>query len=260
MILSGGLSRAEAAKHRRALLAEIKREQRKADRAKLESLRAAIADVIRRRKDARARAVEVCRAERRNVAERIKAERAAALALVRALADKERSAAREACNARKSDIRSSGKTAEQKERALLAEERAYQAEIRRAEATARKRDKPRTTAKERQEESDDEVRRNLPPDLLPLFEQVKRQIKGSGRISRTEQFLQFAEEHPREVVNAMQELSDRELARLQAEEARIYAELEREQKPARARQPRPKRATAPEPRNQPVEYVIEVPF
>ena len=254
MNFSGGLSRAQAAKQRRELLAEIKRDQRAKDRRKLTDIRTAIAAVITGRKEARARAVDVCRAERVNVRDRIKAARTEALALVRAMAEKERSDARTACAARKLDITSSGRSAEQKKRAELAETMALQAEIRRIDARIAKKDRTRTSAKERREESDDEVRRNLPPDLLALFERVKRSIKGGPRISRTESFLQFAEEHPDEVVNAIEGLSDRELARLQAEERRIYAELE----PPRAKPPRKAKRAAIAP--DPVTYVVEVPF
>jgi hypothetical protein len=49
---------------------------------------------------------------------------------------------------------------------------------------------------ERRAESDDEVRSNLPADLVALFERVKGGIKASPRMSRTEVFLQYAEEHP----------------------------------------------------------------
>ncbi len=44
---------------------------------------------------------------------------------------------------------------------------------------------------ERQAESDDEVRSNIPPELVALFERVKRGIKASPRMSRTEAFLQL---------------------------------------------------------------------
>src|SRR6185295_17647714 len=57
-------------------------------------------------------------------------------------------------------------------------------------------------------ESDDEVRANIPPDLVPLFERVKRGIKGSARESRTEAFLRYVEEHPREQFAAVDDATD----------------------------------------------------
>lgn len=49
-------------------------------------------------------------------------------------------------------------------------------------------------AKERKEESDDEVRSNIPPELTPIFEKLKGQVKANERKSRTEAFLEMYEE------------------------------------------------------------------
>lgn len=49
--------------------------------------------------------------------------------------------------------------------------------------------------RERREESDDAVRANIPRHLLPYFERVKRGIKGSPRMSRTEEFLHLVHEN-----------------------------------------------------------------
>jgi hypothetical protein len=49
---------------------------------------------------------------------------------------------------------------------------------------------------ERQAESDDEVRGNVRPELVALFERVMRSIKASPRTSRTEASLHYAEKHP----------------------------------------------------------------
>jgi hypothetical protein len=58
--------------------------------------------------------------------------------------------------------------------------------------------KPKVSKAVRRSESDDEVRANLPADLVPLLERVKRSIKAGPRQSRTEAFLEYAEEHPGE--------------------------------------------------------------
>ena len=65
------------------------------------------------------------------------------------------------------------------------------------------------------------MRSNIPADLLPLFERVKRTIRGSDRQSRGEAFLRYAEEHPSEVIAAMSDLSEHEIAKLVAEEKRL---------------------------------------
>jgi hypothetical protein len=48
-------------------------------------------------------------------------------------------------------------------------------------------------AADRRTESDDEVRANLPPELVAVFEKVKRAIKAGPRRSRTEAFLEWVE-------------------------------------------------------------------
>ena len=87
-------------------------------------------------------------------------------------------------------------------RAALLTERNHRKEMRAIEASSRARSKEDRAklakAIERRSESDDEVRSNIPPELAPLFEKVKRGIKGSARKSRTEEFLEYVEEHPRE--------------------------------------------------------------
>lgn len=47
-------------------------------------------------------------------------------------------------------------------------------------------------------ESDDQVRQNLAPDLIPLFNRVRKQIKASMHVSRTEAFQEYVEAHPKD--------------------------------------------------------------
>lgn len=258
MFVAGGLSTAQARKQRKALLADIASEQKRADRARLAELRQKIRDVQRRRGAARKAAVTNCRAGRVRVKERAAERRAQAYAALRAEREAETLAARSACSARKARVKASALSVGARRRAELAETRALQREIARIDTRNRKKDRAlRTTARERLEESDDEVRQNIPADLLPLFERVKRGVKGSSRHSRTEAFLHFAEEHPDEVVEAIEDLSSRELRRLQAEEASLYRELEKEAK-NKAKISRPARARA-RPGREKIVYV-EVPF
>jgi hypothetical protein len=78
---------------------------------------------------------------------------------------------------------------------------------------------PKTSAAERRGESDDEVRANIPPELATLFERVRRQIRGSSRKSRTEEFLEYAEAHPGEAVEAIEDATDTLIAELEAQAA-----------------------------------------
>jgi hypothetical protein len=80
-----------------------------------------------------------------------------------------RAGARQACTVRLGEARAI-KDDIQRSRAELIAERRYQADIRRIERGNRQRRKevPRVTRIVRQAESDDEVRGNIPPELLSL--------------------------------------------------------------------------------------------
>lgn len=69
------------------------------------------------------------------------------------------------------------------------------------------------------QESDDEVRQNITPELLGVWERVKPVIKGTPRISRTEAFLQYVHDNEDEVAIMMEEAmpSDDEFAAAYAE-------------------------------------------
>lgn len=92
--------------------------------------------------------------------------------------------------------------------------------------------KSRTTARERSEESDDEVRSNLDPGLIPIFDVVRRQIKGSPHISRTEAFLQWAEENPDEIWQMREADAARQVRALMKAEHEAHLEAEHTRKAA----------------------------
>jgi len=80
---------------------------------------------------------------------------------------------------------------------------------------------------EREAESDDEVRRNLPPELVTVFNRVRRTIKGSPRKSRSEAFLDWAEENPDEIYALQEQSAEREVKRLVKEYEREAAKHSR---------------------------------
>ena len=228
------LSEAEAKRQRKELLRDIAKEHLRKDREKLAALRLKIRGVKARRKTAIQTARRLCRRYARQARERAKARalaiRLEARELVRNARIEEVAKARAVCKARKAKIRASALSAAGQRREKLKAERDFQADMRRIESWARGRKREqerRVKASERREESDDAVRQNIPSDLLPLFEKVKRSIKGSTRQSRTEDFLHYAAEHPDEVVNAQVELSQREIAKLVHEEARLAKAVRR---------------------------------
>jgi len=54
----------------------------------------------------------------------------------------------------------------------------------------------------------------LSPDLASVFSKVRKHIKGSERRSRTEAFLEWAEENPDEIYAMQEQRAAREIERL----------------------------------------------
>lgn len=159
----------------------------------------------------------------------IKAARAARDEAIRAVRNDcalKRQELRESCRLRASRAKLQGNAEVESGKRTRREESRFESMIRAADKPGRLRS-TRTTARERGQESDDEVRSNLPPELVPVFNSVRRHIKGTPRKSRTEAFLQYAEENPGEVFAGMQHRADRELAALLAEQERTERELRR---------------------------------
>lgn len=57
-------------------------------------------------------------------------------------------------------------------------------------------------------ETNEEVRQNLAPDEIPIFNRVAASIKGGERVSRTEAFREYLEAHPGEAVEAVDRLAE----------------------------------------------------
>lgn len=202
-----------AALDKKRLWKDIEREERRKARLILARLRAELRGAKVERKAQIRGAVARCRSERLAARERAKALRLRGLAEIRDAARAEREAARASCGTGRTTARSS---ADRQLAALTAELERQTSD--RAIARAGRPSVARASAKERRAESDDEVRANIPPDLAALFERVKRGIKGTPRMSRTEAFFHFAEEHPDEAIEGLDAKTDaliREMEKLQ---------------------------------------------
>ena len=221
-------TRAPAALDKAQLRREIHREHRRKAKEKLRILRAQLRDARHRRKHALHEAKERCRAERIAARERSRALRLRVLAELQEALRTERANARQACSVRLGEARGI-KDDVQRARAELLAERQYQADLRRIEKANRLRRKeaPRVTRIERQGESDDEVRQNISPELVTVWERVKRSIKATPRMSRTEAFLRWAEEHPGDVLEALEHKADTLVRELEAKELEARQELRR---------------------------------
>jgi len=129
----------------------------------------------------------------------------------------ERAQGRATCNSGKQQAREEGQLLERQAESQYKDERLFQRQMRRAT-------KPRverSTVRERKQEDDDAVRNNLPSELIPVFEKHRRAIRGSARRSRTEAFLEWAEENPDEVLQVQQAEADKALHELLKQEREL---------------------------------------
>jgi hypothetical protein len=228
---------AAVALDKKRLWRDIAREERKKARAKLAELRVQLRAARAERAAAIVAAVERCRTERLAARERARALRIRGLAELREATRLERANARDACSANKGAAKSLD--AVRRRRAELGAEAAYQAELRAIERASRARAKehPHATYIERRGESDDEVRANVSPDLLALWEKVKKGIKGSPRMTRTEEFLRYVENNPGEQLLALESKTDaliRELEQRERDVRKAMAQPRRSREPSRA--------------------------
>lgn len=200
---------------------EIAGSQRIEARRKLGLLRKAVVDAKHWHRAAMQDVRRQCKDIRLNVRIRIKELRANARKRLAAIALRERAAATDLCRRMKLDARSKFKDAIGRQRAKLEAERSFQREMRRIENAAKLRAKehPHASYLERKSESDDLVRANIPGDLHALFERIKGKIRGNAKMSRTEAFLHYVEEHPHEQLEAIEHEAHRELRRLEREHA-----------------------------------------
>lgn len=230
----------QGARDRAAIAADLKR----ADRMRVKALRARVRELKR----ARVEGVRQVRQTCRGAIGELRARKAELLAQIRELTKRiQQRAARCKGYVDATQARSMGELA-----AARAELEDKLREIAREttwtkRATLAARSSSRSSAAKRaaelRAESDDAVRANLPPDLVPVFDRVRRSIKGTPRMTRTERFLEWAAEHPADVWEIQREADhramvahDRELRELERaarngrykqHPARLASELER---------------------------------
>ena len=222
---------------RRYLERELKKDIRKRYSARIAELRAqaraAKAERKERLKRARAackerRAAAVAAAERKFKAE-LKRDRDRQKAATVKRNEQRRARIAEAaerCRLDEQHIRDEAAAKVAEARELEREERRFRREmeggakaLRKARVRQRGGSKGRAVARS---ESDDRVRQNIPAHLRPVFDRVRRQIKGSPRISRTEAFLEWVHGHPEVVAEQLAEVPTD--AQYSAEEAAWYAQ------------------------------------
>ncbi len=137
---------------------------------------------------------QAIRAERLALRDRLRAKRRQALAELRATARSERETARGEWARRRAAALGEATSDVERVRVEMAAARERQAEERRVEAKLRA--DAHLHAHARREQSDEHVRAAIPRELVPLFDRVKRSIRGGSTRSRVEAFLHHAEKHP----------------------------------------------------------------
>lgn len=204
------------------------RDFRKKGRARLRELREAIKLAKGARREAVRSVIEACRENRRALRERIRLARAELQELI---AEKRREARR--CAVEPGELRKKGDASILAAIQALADERAFQAELRRWDRGRG----PKITISEKRSESDDEVRRNLDdPRLLIVWEKVKHEIRARPNMSRTEAFLHWVHDNGADVARIYAEHAEEE------SERQYRAMVEEETRLARAMKRRPGRA------------------
>jgi hypothetical protein len=214
------LTRAQGRAQRRALMKDIAREDKRKKREHLAALRAAIVGARAAHKRARVHAIEHCRAGRLRARARSLELRLHALEELKRAIALERGAALAACSKARGAA-ADEKTKRARASAELKAEQQFRRDMRRIEKSARERRRELDLVKrkgERQQHSDDEVRGNIPPELIALFNKVRRIIKPTAHRSRTEAFLEYAEARPSEVLEALEDKTEATIRDLERRE------------------------------------------
>jgi hypothetical protein len=182
--------------------AASRRARRQEARAKVAALRERVRELERAKKRRMRELTQVIRGERIALRDRLRANRARVLGELREAARAERSAAREDWNRRRLAARGEGTSEVARARAEFAAERAQQAAERKIERAHRA--DAAAHARGVRLQSDDEVRALIPRALVPLFDRVKRSIRGGAAQTRAEALLRYAEKHPEETFKAVE--------------------------------------------------------
>jgi len=166
---------------------------------RLRELRRLVREARQRQKAAEKATRARCRRLKAETRERIRAFKAAERERLRREVHEMREAARADCAAAKARAHDLGEDVIGRRKARVEAQRAYLAATR-AAAQHERQQRASVRARQRAAESDDAVRRNLPDDLVPVFNAVKASVRGGPRRSRTEAFLEWSAENPGEVI------------------------------------------------------------
>lgn len=229
------LSKGEAKRQQAELARQRRAMEKRMAREHLAHLRAQVKEARSARRSRIAGVRSQCRQDRERARQRVKElRRVAALELKARIAD-EHAGQVQACQIRREQARQEARGHVDQAAKELEAERAYRRDMRRITAANRKktRDAIKASAKEKRSESDGEVAGNIPPELAALWQRVKGSIRANDRMSRTEAFLHYAEEHPEEVLLAVEDRTEAVLRDLERQE-REHRRAMKKTRPRRA--------------------------
>lgn len=192
----------------------------------LAELRRRIAHLAVELRHALARLRDASKRARRIQSAALKRYRSEQRARIKAHCDALRSALRVKLSARKEAIRA--RYASSLDRAHH-ELRAHKSHAKALARVAKHAERKVESARVARRESDDEVRGNLPADLVPVWTALGRKLPSKAKKSRTEGFLDWVEENPEEVLrwqaDRAQKLAHDDLRKMRADERAMSARL-----------------------------------
>jgi hypothetical protein len=210
------------ASQRKAETAWLKKLARDTAREQLRRARLGVRDARAAKRVAQARANEVCRAARVALKEWRTTERARVTAEIARLRrelqsglEMRRARVRQCCGPDRVKVRAESDARIAGTRAALA----AILDARKLERTWSAKGAP-SSRRERTAESDHDVEVNLSPDQLPVWHEVKQQIKATPRMSRTEAFLQWMHDHSADVEHILARDAERAYEEAVRDEAR----------------------------------------
>ncbi len=198
-------------------------------RAELEKRRKAIDAYLTALKAQRRAALEKARHTCKKTKERASARSQLIRESAKAEIAQVRAAAQSSCERGRVRAKATGK---REAVALLAERRQVGAD-KRALQTAGKKLRQQDRRKPKRGERSDEVLQNISPELHPVWRAVRGQFKPHSRKSLTEQFLQWVEENPDEVLALQDPAADRLVKEAEAE-SRALSKVLRSRRKLRA--------------------------
>lgn len=196
---------------------EVETDRKVKERLRLKELREHLlaAQRLRHVKIKRVRAL--CSAAHQRYLESSRARRSALFAELRA----ERQANASSCSAALERVSGSAEQKVSAARAAFGEARRHQRQQAvwdRSLAQPGTQSLGKALAAHRAREREEEVERNIPDELLPVWRAVKSRVHATDRMDRTEAFLQWVHDHSAEVYRILDADAARHLLRMQREE------------------------------------------